>query len=287
MPYSDKQKLLAPFMTPMSHTALAAIPHIQRQRQIKQREQEWGVRAPYLQAQTEKTQQDIEGTRQAREEYAQLMGGNMGGMQNVLPEGITPEMFFKGKRLGMFSPLSMQKSEPKLGEVYDPTNKIYTREVMQPGQTTKPGPAEPKPVLGEVYHQKGDFYTREPKEAGQLTRLGPRSAPPNQIQIMNERQQIMQRASGIALSRATLEKTGALDQIGAMLAQQSGIALPAGQQIPEEYKQILFKQWDLELVQLDSDLKSLPGYQIPPEALAPEQEPSGALDYFNRKINKK
>ena len=277
MPYSDKQKLLAPFMTPMSHTALAAIPHIQRQRQIKQREQEWGVRAPYLQAQTEKTQQDIEGTRQAREEYAQLMGGNMGGMQNVLPEGITPEMFFKGKRLGMFSPLSMQKSEPKLGEVYDPTNKIYTREVMQPGQTTKPGPAEPKPVLGEVYHQKGDFYTREPKEAGQLTRLGPRSAPPSQIQIMNEQQDIQSRLTYLVKSKEEVQSTGqiptGLEQLLPALAGMTGMKLSP------EGKQRVMQAIDQEIVMRNEHLKNM-GWQWQEETPAPQS--SGGSDWINR-----
>jgi len=114
MPYRDPMDYLGYYFQPRMRTAVQALPGIL---QLEQRKKEFAAGQPYLQAQTDIAKERATGLRQTREDYRSLIEGGIPGFGELLPEGMTPETYFRGKKHGLFGPISMAR--PKPGETLE------------------------------------------------------------------------------------------------------------------------------------------------------------------------
>jgi len=307
MPY-DPMQILNLYMKPRSQTFAESFPMGLK---LAQEQEQWKTRKPYLEAQTDISQENALKAQIARKLYNQLVGGGEPFAGKVDPTKlVSPEQMMRGY-LDLPAPERPSYDLIQtMGEGGKPVKKYV--EKGTPGEfPTAPtmkkkvvnwwdaqGRAHSQLVNEDEYNDtvsaietaggsvekptKPEKSLKEIQDEARARALGTKSVPtPAQPQSPESKRKeidaVIKRASNIAKERVSLDKTGIASELVSIFATQLGVAVQPGQPVPEEVKQALYDQWDIEVQHLNQRLKDL-GWK-PPQKLTPS--PGTTPDYRN------
>lgn len=260
MPYSHPMQYLQPYFTPSIQKALGMLPtflaHKRGREQLTQRKEEFAVRKPYLETQTEIAREKMKEARRAKEDFLYLQQGGLPGFAEVLPEGMAPETFIRGRRAGIFGPVSLTQPKADKGFTLGPGQARYGPEGEEIARE-KPKEVKPKaPTLKPMQNTQGqwtyhqfDPLSNQWVDTGKIAQAPTR--PATTMDINKEISRLQTARSKILSQWNDFKATGLANDLVVLLTQGQ---LQPGQGVPPELTEALENQYIAHIKEVDTQL---------------------------------